>query len=243
VTGAAGQTVSLQEWRDSLGASLASISASGTFTGNGSGLTSLNASQLTSGTVSASRIPDIDASKLTGAIQVDSLGRVGINNTPFSNVTLNVRKVGDSGDPVVVNVELNSGADLFQVQQNGKVWAQDSFITGSDIRLKNSITSLGEVMPRIRQLNPSVYRLNAQGVDAPLHIGFIAQEVQPLFPETVSTNGEYLAVSYGEFAPIAIKAIQEQQAQLDAKEARIKSLEDRLSRLETLIEQLTPPQN
>ena len=38
---------------------------SGTFTGNGSGLTSLNASALTTGTVPGARIPDLDAGKIT----------------------------------------------------------------------------------------------------------------------------------------------------------------------------------
>ena len=114
----------------------------------------------------------------------------------------------------------------------------NSLTTSSDARLKNSVKTLEETLPAIMKLRPVEYRLNKDGASGQAHIGFIAQEVQEVFPETVSTNGEYLGVNYGDFGPIAIKAIQEQQEQIKEKDARIKSLEDRLSRLESLMQKM-----
>jgi type II secretory pathway component PulM len=60
-------------------------------------------------------------------------------------------------------------------------------------------------------------------------IGVIAQELQPLFPDMVSetenpeTREKNLSVGYGDFAVIAIKAIQEIKAQQDAEVKDLKA--------------------
>ena len=48
IQGAASQTANLQEWQNSAGTALSSITAAGVFTGNGSGLTNVNATLLNS---------------------------------------------------------------------------------------------------------------------------------------------------------------------------------------------------
>src|SRR6266446_1373694 len=50
------QTSDLQDWQNSAGTTLASVSAGGVLSGNGSGLTSLNATGLSSGTVADARL-------------------------------------------------------------------------------------------------------------------------------------------------------------------------------------------
>ena len=55
-----------------------------------------------------------------------------------------------------------------------------------------------------------------------LHIGLIAQEVEPVFPdfigETLGNDGStyYKVIKYDRFAPIFIEAIKEQQVQIEA---------------------------
>ena len=65
-------------------------------------------------------------------------------------------------------------------------------------------------------------------------IGLIAQEVEPLFTElaTTSGNGEMLALDYGSFSLVAIKAIQEQQKIINDRSKKISALEERLQRPE-----------
>jgi hypothetical protein len=55
VRGAANQSQNLQEWQNSASTALASVSPSGVFTGSGAGLTSLNASNITSGLLAGAR--------------------------------------------------------------------------------------------------------------------------------------------------------------------------------------------
>ncbi len=64
-------------------------------------------------------------------------------------------------------------------------------------------------------------------------IGFIAQEVEALFPELVKENDGYLGLTYSGFGVLAIQAIKEQQAVIDSQEERINALEARLSALES----------
>ena len=60
--------------------------------------------------------------------------------------------------------------------------------------------------------------------------GFIAQEVQAVFPDLVSELDDgMLGVNYMGFGPLAIQAINEQQDYIE-------TLEDRIERLERLIE-------
>ena len=67
------------------------------------------------------------------------------------------------------------------------------------------------------------YALNHQPAAA-RDMGVIAQELQPLFPETVHDENDQFAVSYDQLTVIAIKGIQEQQVQLEAMSAQIDSL-------------------
>lgn len=71
-----------------------------------------------------------------------------------------------------------------------------------------------------------------------LSYGFIAQEVEKLFPDFVTTKGpdNMKAIAFQEFTIIAIKAIQEQQVLIVAQNERIALLE---KKVETLLKLLT----
>lgn len=57
------------------------------------------------------------------------------------------------------------------------------------------------------------------------YFGFIAQEVEPIFPELVSTdeNGDKF-ISYTEFIPLLVEAIKEQQTEIEALQTQIINL-------------------
>jgi hypothetical protein len=81
----------------------------GGFTGNGSGLTSLNASQLSSGTVPLAQIPNLDAGKITigilGTAQIPDLAASKITSGTLSDARLSA------------NVALRSGGNTFTGNQ------------------------------------------------------------------------------------------------------------------------------
>ena len=88
-------------------------------------------------------------------------------------------------------------------------------------------------------IKPVAYRYQVELESAPRTIGFLAQDVQKQFPELVAQNGDYLSLNYAGFGVLAIKAIQEQQTQMEqlkteneALKQKMESMEARLLRLE-----------
>jgi hypothetical protein len=86
-----------------------------------------------------------------------------------------------------------------------------SFINNSDERLKKDIVPLNDVVSNVMQLHAKTYHYISSNDDR-RYYGFIAQEVEKLFPEFVfSSEGGIKGIAYSNFSVIAIKAIQEQQ--------------------------------
>src|SRR5204863_9480700 len=86
----------------------------------------------------------------------------------------------------------------------------------SDKRLKKDINSLAPVLENVMQLKTYTYHLLDNMESDPLSYGLMAQEVQDIFPDAVSTvdgndGKSYFTLNYNNFSVIAIKAIQEQQ--------------------------------
>jgi len=101
---------------------------------------------------------------------------------------------------------------------NGDVQAR-GFYNSSDARLKKDIKDASYGVGELMKLRPVSYKWKA-GHDTANHNGLLAQEVQKVFPDAVRVNGAtgMLAVDYTALIPVAIRAIQQQ-------EARIKELE------------------
>ena len=82
----------------------------------------------------------------------------------------------------------------------------------SDRRFKKNIEDMEPVMNDLMKLRPVTYHYKRNADDEPKIVGFIAQEVQEVFPELVySEDGTQLALARADYAILAVKAIQEQQ--------------------------------
>lgn len=123
------------------------------------------------------------------------------------------------------------------------VFANNGVYTASDRRLKKEVSAIPSVLNQLNQLQAVRYRYNYQTKEDPLSIGFIAQDVQALFPEMVTqtntrdTAGAALLVNYAGMSVLAIKAIQEQQQQLDQLKAENAQLKARMDALEQRLKQ------
>ncbi|MEO5564107.1 MAG: tail fiber domain-containing protein [Chitinophagaceae bacterium] len=108
-----------------------------------------------------------------------------------------------------------------------------TYITGSDMRYKEAIEVVPDVLSRTLQLKPfSYYYKDSRQFAQHRSIGFIAQEVEKLFPEMVyDIDGGYKGINYAGFAVVAIKAVQEQQEKIASLEARLQKLEAKLDAL------------
>ena len=75
-------------------------------------------------------------------------------------------------------------------------------------------------------------------------LGFMAQDVQPFFPELVYQRYDrditkpLLTMDYSGFGVIAVKAIQEQQKIIETQNEKIKSLEHEIQKIKTALESI-----
>jgi hypothetical protein len=110
-----------------------------------------------------------------------------------------------------------------QINANGA--SQAAFGSFSDARLKENIVDLAPQLSNIMALRPVEFDYKTGGHQT----GFIAQEMQQVFPDAVGNDGsedQYLTVTgWNKTEAILVKAIQEQQAIITSLTARITALE------------------
>ena len=127
----------------------------------------------------------------------------------------------------------NIGAYRFYVTSTGTVFATNTTITAiSDQRLKENVRDLDCGLNKILALQPRRFDWKeGKGLDKKDDVGFIAQEFETVFPQSVveSKAGEdgieYKALNHSELIPTLVKAIQEQQAIITSLTARLDALE------------------
>ena len=127
-----------------------------------------------------------------------------------------------------------------------------NFATLSDKRLKKNIRPLEPVLDKVLRLSPKVYNIknNKQGI-VPDSYGFIAQEVEEIFPSFVYTKGTHniKGIAYQNFSIVAIQAIKEQQEKIsenqkfiEDREKNILENDSKIKNLEALLQKLTDKQ-
>jgi hypothetical protein len=90
-----------------------------------------------------------------------------------------------------------------------------SWTSNSDIRLKDIIKPIENVLPNVMSLNPVVFSWK-HDEDKKENLGLIAQELENIFPEIIDVNGQgMLGVRYQELVPVLVRAIQELKAEID----------------------------
>jgi trimeric autotransporter adhesin len=120
-------------------------------------------------------------------------------------------------------------------------------ITPSDARLKTNVTPLTNVLEKLGQLRGVSFAWNDTAAPLTGHapgqrdIGVIAQEVEAVFPELVTTWGDegYKAVAYEKLTGVLITAVKELTAATDTQQ-HIAALEARLAALEQTAETRQP---
>lgn len=160
--------------------------------------------------------------------RLDVGDRMRIRSTPGNSAGLWLNNDINTTSPAFIGMRLNdevgfygqTGAAGWRFYINtttGNGWMQGTLTQSSDSRLKKDITLLQHSLEKITQLNGYHYYWKNDQADDRLQTGVLAQEVQRLFPELVSTNKEgILAVNYSGLIPVMIESIKEQQKQIDA---------------------------
>jgi hypothetical protein len=114
------------------------------------------------------------------------------------------------------------------------IYATNGTIQTSDGRLKDELGPLPYGLEEVERLQPVAFTW-AGGSQDQVHYGLIAQEVMVVLPEVVRVGDDpqgTLGINYGELVPVLIKAVQEQQSEIEAQAGQIAALEARLAALE-----------
>ncbi len=117
-----------------------------------------------------------------------------------------------------------------------------ALVAQSDRRLKNNVTEYNQdFINKYMQLRPVNYFWNeGRNEDRGLQYGFIAQEVESVFPELVFTEDSEMKIksmNYQAFHSMNVKMIQEQQKTIENQQSQIDALIQRLERLEKKTEE------
>lgn len=92
---------------------------------------------------------------------------------------------------------------------------QGFFVQGSDKKLKKHITDTSRNIDDIMSMKVKDYRWKGSSRKSKKTTGLIAQDLQETHPELVSKLNNTLNVNYTNIVPMLIKAVQDQQKQID----------------------------
>ena len=144
-----------------------------------------------------------------------------------------IKKDNSSGtNQTFVRFVINSGMTA-NGQINGNGAGAVAFGSWSDSRLKENITDLPNQLANITALRPVDFDyIESEG--GGYQIGFIAQEVEEIYPDLVGEreDGMKTLAGMGKMEARLIKAIQEQQAIIESQATAITDLTTRLTALE-----------
>ena len=191
----------------------------------------------------------------TERMRITSGGQVLIGSTAslYTNVKLSVKQTavnipaeiwssysGDSGSGALMLIKFDNSSSTSQVFQrfvidngntacgqiNGNGASQVAFGSWSDSRLKDNIENLPSQLSNIMALRPVEFDYkNGSGHQ----IGFIAQEMQEVYPDAVGedTDGFLTITGWSKTEARLVKAIQELKAENDSLKSRIEILENK----------------
>jgi hypothetical protein len=183
-------------------------------------------------------------------MRIDSSGNVGIGTTSIGNkfvvVSPDTNNViatfgNTSASPYGLLVDFtsdpNNGTNYgfkFRLTNNTNIYtifSNGTTSARSDARFKKDIeTTRDGYAEDLSKLRVVKYRWHNADDTAPKELGFIAQEVEQVFPNLISTEMnddgiDVKSIKTSVFVPMLVKAIQEQQALITALTTRITALE------------------
>jgi hypothetical protein len=152
---------------------------------------------------------------------------IGTTSSPstYGKVTIRGTNAGltiqDAATNVYRAIYSQSGNLYFYNGSNeGYLNTAGAWVNASDISIKKDVKDLEYGLKEVLNLKPKSYKMINNDL---AQIGFIAQEVEQILPELVDESNKGMkGLSYGQMTAVLVKAIQEQQAQIEELKAKIK---------------------
>jgi hypothetical protein len=150
--------------------------------------------------------------------------------------------IGPVSNPSSTNdfIQFRDGDGTLIGQVDGNGAGGVFYGTTSDARLKTNIDNFAGGLDMVSRMKVRKYEF----IEAPGNqkIGFLAQELQIVFPQAVSGNSmddvaeKPMGVDYGRVTPVLVSAIQEQQKTIEVQQKAISELVNKVQALEKKIQ-------
>ena len=203
-----------------------------TFSGSGASLTSLNASNISSGTINAQRVPTLNQSTQGNAATATVLQTARtINGVSFNgSANINVEPYIEDDDGTNATRYMvftdNSTAGYKRLNEDSTLTYNPStniltagqFNATSDIKLKENITTIESGLDKVCQLRGVEFDFKSNGQHS---LGVIAQEVEQVLPDLVSEVDGTKTVAYANLTAVLIEAVKELKAEVAELRARL----------------------
>jgi Chaperone of endosialidase len=195
-----------------------------------------------SGSTSASTALNVFNSSLGNLFSVRNDGNVGIGaNAPAAK--LHIKAGVDNNIAAGLRLEHATDSDYWSIfpensnnrlifmfgnQYPGGNYAllsptASGFITVSDARTKKNIEVIRGSLAKVMLLAPKTYRFKSAEAGTPLNYGFMAQEVERVYPDLVTESHGMKALATNSLIAINTQAIQELKTEKDAELKALKS--------------------
>jgi hypothetical protein len=166
----------------------------------------------------SAKTTSLTANALTKQVELSEVGMQAVFNATNSSEG-NYFRVSDVGTPTISNFNIKSAgffAHYGELHVKGDI-AGFSTALSSDRRLKKDIVDIEEdEIEDMDKLHPVTYSWKDDKANKK-HYGFIAQDVQKIYPHLTETKimGEYLTINYNELIPVMVKQIQNLKKELE----------------------------
>jgi len=194
--------------------------------------------------------------------EIDSKsGALYINNNTQQNTYFNTNGgevgIGTSSPNGDLHVKAASGGYALALEKSGNTWniqpytntdnlgflhngslvahvddASGAWVALSDANAKSDIRDIESMLPLLKELELKAYSFKFD-TSQETQLGFIAQDVRKVLPEVVDEdeNGN-LSMSYSQFSIVAMKALQEQDKQIEDLEAELSEIVAQLEKMD-----------
>ncbi len=128
------------------------------------------------------------------------------------------------------NVGIGTTAPSYNLHVNGSVAGTSGYNNLSDARYKKNISSIenaSELVSKMRGVSFDWKKEDYKNLnfEDKRQLGLIAQELEEILPEAVSTDNEgYKSIAYSKIIPVLIEAIKEQQKTIDLLKIEIEKI-------------------
>ncbi|HBK83764.1 MAG TPA: hypothetical protein DDZ41_09245, partial [Flavobacterium sp.] len=144
------------------------------------------------------------------------------------------------------NIGIGTNAPAYTLHVNGSVAGTAAYVNLSDKRLKTNVQPITDALNKVMQLKGISFDWNQKAdktleLDNKNHLGFLAQEVEKVLPQVVSTAQDAMqtkSVAYSDIVPVLVEALKELKAENDMLKLQLQDQSNSMNSIKEKLEVL-----